>query len=126
MLSLICLNLPRPKLYTPVSEACLLYWMNPGIRPLAILRQHLLHSCSSEVLARMYAAALAGKKPTAGFVSCRWKCLASSFANRKPHTPCIDLLNHCKGQQRNPDAAWNISAASLSPNCRSSMYFVAV
>lgn len=66
------------------------------------------------------------KEPTWAFVSYRWKCLSTVFANSKAHIPPIDLWNHRKGQQRNPGGAWYVFVATWYPKSRSSMYFPAV
>lgn len=126
--SLLYVQLTRHQtLYILVPAACLLYWRNPGIRPGSALQQHLLHSCSSEVnRCSGWALAWLWKSQPRAFVSCRRKCLYTVFANSKLHIPPTDLLNHCKGQQRNPGATWHVFVASWYSNCRSSMYFLAV
>lgn len=64
------------------------------------------------------------KSQPRGFVSCRRKFLSPIFANCKPHIPPLDLLNRrFKGQQREPGAARNVSAASYYPNYSRGMHY---
>lgn len=107
--SLLGVQLTTHQCYLSWCEepACFYCW-NPGIRPFAILPQHLLQRCICEVpagtgtAARCPGWAPAGLWETQprGFVSCRQKCLCSVSANRKPDIPPTDLLGHWKGQQR--------------------------
>lgn len=74
-------NYQTPALHILGRVACLLYGRTPGIRPSASLKQHLLHSCSSEALARRHTAALDGLQRGQGGANLRALSLADGNAD---------------------------------------------